>query len=101
MNKWYKTTSMYSIKQTKRKLKMRKMNIQKLFVVTIIFISATLFTGCTGMKFTSAVSKGDTTTAQSLLEQGEADVNKELSFGKTPIFYALDNNHDDMVRLLL
>lgn len=70
-------------------------------MATFILISATLFVGCGGMKFTSAVSGGDTSTAQSMLNQGEADVNKNMAGGRTPIFYAVINDHDDMVRLLM
>lgn len=53
------------------------------------------------MKFTSAVSGGDTSTAQNMINQGEADVNKNMAGGRTPIFYAVINDHDDMVRLLM
>ena len=80
---------------------MRKMDLQKVFVATFILISATLFVGCGATKFSSAVRDGDTSTVQNMLDQGEMDVNKDLAFGKTAIFYALEEDDDEMVRLLL
>lgn len=65
------------------------------------FLSAVLFVGCTGMKFTQSVIDGDTTTAETMIDSGEAGVNEEIGFGKTPIFYAVENGQHEMLKLLL
>jgi ankyrin repeat protein len=80
---------------------MQKMNLQKVFVATFILILATLFVGCGSLKFERAVKEGDSSTVQNMLDQGEMDVNKEIGFGTTPIFFALESDQDEMVRLLL
>ncbi|MGM0376195.1 MAG: ankyrin repeat domain-containing protein [Bacteroidota bacterium] len=77
------------------------MNLQNVFVATFILVSATLFVGCGSTKFSSAVREGDTSTVKSMLDQGEMDVNKEIGFGTTAIFFALEEDNDEMVRLLL
>lgn len=66
-----------------------------------VVMAAFILAGCTGMKFTSAVSKGDTETAEAMINSGDAEVNKVIGFGKTPIFYAVQNNHLEMVKLLM
>ena len=65
------------------------------------FLSAMLFVGCTGMKFTQSVIDGDTATAETMIDNGEAGVNDEIGFGKTPIFYAVENDQEEMLSLLL
>lgn len=72
---------------------------KKLLLVAVIVVF--ILAGCTGMKFTNAVSKGETETVKAMLNSGDADVNKVIGFGKTPIFYAVENGHIDMVKLLM
>ena len=65
------------------------------------FMSAVLFVGCTGIKFTQSLIDGDTTTAETMIDNGDAGVNEEIGFGKTPIFYAVENDQKEMLKLLL
>lgn len=75
------------------------MKVQTLIMA--VFIAAALFSGCSSMKFTKSINEGDEATVKSMLDKGEFGVNDEVGFGKTPIYYALLNDQDDMVRLLL
>jgi ankyrin repeat protein len=65
------------------------------------FLSAVLFVGCTGIKFTQSLIDGDTTTAETMIDNGEAGVNEEIGFGETPIFFAVENDQMEMLKLLL